>query len=262
MAESIRTDGVTHLLRNSSLGTVGARALQRRAVPGEVEATRELRSFNQDEHVVAQENLTTSRQPPSSRPLITVRRSRAGIHLETDRLVLRPWTHHPDDLAQLADLYSQPSLVRFLGVCRDSAIRMVDDWSRRMANDPRQIMAAIEVRATGALVGTIMLNLLPGERHMEVGWHLHPNAEGHGYATEAARAVIDRGFRLGLPEVFAIVLPNNTRSQRVCRRLGMTHLGRTIRYHDTEYELFHLVAGRRTRTIRSAGLVHQDPQSQ
>ena len=259
MAESIRTDELGHLLRDSSLGTAGARALQRRAAPGQVAAIRELRSSNRDAQVIAREHLTSQRPP--ARPPVTDRRSPAGLRLETDRLVLRPWTHHPDDLAQLADLYSQPSLVRFLGVWGDSAVRMVDDWSRRMADDPRQVMAAIEVRATGALVGTIMLDLLPGGHHMEVGWHLHPDAEGQGYATEAARAVIDRGFRLGLPEVFAIVVPDNVRSQRVCRRLGMTHLGRTTRYHDTEHELFQLSAGRRARTIRSAPLVHQDPEA-
>jgi hypothetical protein len=33
-----------------------------------------------------------------------------------------------------------------------------------------------------------------GVGEVEVGWHLHPDSWGHGYATEAARAVIDRGF--------------------------------------------------------------------
>jgi RimJ/RimL family protein N-acetyltransferase len=54
--------------------------------------------------------------------------------------------------------------------------------------------------------------------------------------------LITRGFRIGIPEVFALIKPDNPRSQAVARRLGMRHLGRTTRYHETEYELFHLVA--------------------
>ena len=77
---------------------------------------------------------------------------------------------------------------------------------------------------------------------MEVGWHLHPDSEKRGYATEAGRGVITRGFRLGVPEVFALIKPDNPRSQAVARRLGMRHLGRTTRYKDTELELFHLPA--------------------
>jgi RimJ/RimL family protein N-acetyltransferase len=171
------------------------------------------------------------------------------VRLESERLVLRPWTHHPDDIDRLAGLYSQPSLVRFLGPVREPVGRMVDDWAKHMAADPREFIAAIEVRATGVIAGTVLYNLLPGEHHMEVGWHLHPDSEGHGYATEAARMVIQRGFGLGIPEVFALVVPKNLRSLRVCRRLCMKHLGRTTRYHHTEYELFHQIAPRRRNSV-------------
>ena len=42
--------------------------------------------------------------------------------------------------------------------------------------------------------------------------------------------------RLG--EVYAVVRPDNTKSLAVCRRLGMTALGRTSKYYETELELF------------------------
>lgn len=171
------------------------------------------------------------------------------MRLGTERLILRPWTRHPDELDRLDDLYSRPSLVRFIGVRRDPVDRMVEQWNLRMAADPRQLIAAIEVRATGMLAGVIMLDLLPGEHHMEVGWHLHPDSEGYGYATEAGRTVLAHGFRIGLPEVFALVVPKNLRSQRVCHRLGMTNLGRTTRYHDTEYELYHRIAPQRRNSV-------------
>jgi RimJ/RimL family protein N-acetyltransferase len=67
--------------------------------------------------------------------------------------------------------------------------------------------------------------------------------------------VIERGFGLGIPEVFALVVPTNLRSLRVCRRLCMKNLGRTTRYHYTEYELFHL-----PRPRRRANSVARTPQ--
>ena len=72
--------------------------------------------------------------------------------------------------------------------------------------------------------------------------HLHPDSWGHGYATEAARAVIDRGFSAGVPEVYAVVRPGNAPSMAVCRRLGMTALGRLRRWYDVELEAFRLMA--------------------
>jgi RimJ/RimL family protein N-acetyltransferase len=88
-------------------------------------------------------------------------------------------------------------------------------------------------------MGTVILVRLPdGDGELEVGWHLHPDAWGHGYATEAARAVLTRAFRRGVGEVFAVVRPDNAASLSVCRRLGMAGLGRTDRYYDSELELF------------------------
>jgi RimJ/RimL family protein N-acetyltransferase len=164
------------------------------------------------------------------------------VRIETERLVIRPWSHRPDDLDRLVDLYSRPSLVRYIGWMREPVGHLVDEWDRRMADDHRQVVGAIEVRETGVVAGTVMYILLPGGHHMEVGWHLHPDSERRGYATEAGRAVIARGFHIGVPEVFALVKPDNPRSQAVARRLGMRHLGRTTRYHETEFELFHLAA--------------------
>ncbi len=162
--------------------------------------------------------------------------------IETERLVIRPWTHEPADLVRLAALYSRPEVTRFIGAFRDRPRDAVDRWRERMAADRRQIIAAIEVRATGVVAGSVLYKPLPGEHHMEVGWHLHPDSFGNGYATEAGGAVVERGFRLGVPEVFAVVRSDNPKSQAVCRRLGMRHLGITSRYYDRELELFHLLA--------------------
>ena len=68
---------------------------------------------------------------------------------------------------------------------------------------------------------------------VEIGWHLHPDSWGNGFATEAAVAVLRRGFADGLLEVWAVTDPGNHRSAAVCRRIGMQLLGITHRwYHE------------------------------
>jgi RimJ/RimL family protein N-acetyltransferase len=98
------------------------------------------------------------------------------------------------------------------------------------------------VRATGELLRTELKPLPDGVGEVEVGWHLHPDSWGRGYATEAARAVIARGFSAGVPEVYAVVRPGNEASIAVCARLGMQPLGRFRRWYDVELETFRLVA--------------------
>ena len=73
----------------------------------------------------------------------------------------------------------------------------------------------------GELVGTV--NVAVGEhRQGEIGFMLHPDHQGHGYATEAAEAIVELTFgTYGLHRVCASVEPRNTASVRVLERLGM-----------------------------------------
>ena len=58
---------------------------------------------------------------------------------------------------------------------------------------------------------------------VELGWRLARPAWGHGYATEAGLAALRFGFgTMGLPEVVAVTMARNVRSQAVMRRIGMT----------------------------------------
>ncbi|MGE2764155.1 GNAT family N-acetyltransferase [Escherichia coli] len=59
---------------------------------------------------------------------------------------------------------------------------------------------------------------------LEIGWRLIPEHNGKGYATEAAKAIIeDAAERLGATYLVAVAAPENIPSQRVMRRLGMTY---------------------------------------
>jgi RimJ/RimL family protein N-acetyltransferase len=163
--------------------------------------------------------------------------------LRTDRLRLRFWTTAPVDLARMADIYGREEITRWVGGTPSvPPEELVSRWATVHALDERYGCWAIEL-PDGVVAGTVLFKPLPnGVGEIEVGWHLHPDSWGHGYATEAARAVIDRGFSAGVPEVYAVVRPGNARSMAVCRRLGMTALGRLRRWYDVELEAFRLMA--------------------
>jgi RimJ/RimL family protein N-acetyltransferase len=169
--------------------------------------------------------------------------SSAGELLRTERLRLRAWTTSPSDLARLEDIYGRDEVTRWIGGPPTVPVAQLPErWAAVHAADQRYGCWAVE-REDGIPAGTVLFKPLPnGVGEVEVGWHLHPDSWGHGYATEAARAVVERGFEDGLPEVYAVVRPGNEPSMAVCRRLGMTHLGRMRRWYDVDLEAFRLMA--------------------
>jgi ribosomal-protein-alanine N-acetyltransferase len=90
------------------------------------------------------------------------------------------------------------------------------------------------------LLGTVSLRRYMRDRRAELGYWLARPAWGHGFATEAAQAVLDFGFReLGLARVYAQVLAGNSASLRVLDKLGMMnegkkrqHVAKASRLHD------------------------------
>lgn len=173
--------------------------------------------------------------------------------ITSDRLLLRPWQDYDADF--LLDLESRWEVTRFLGArpttMRTRADALASIARRRAVDHPVHGIWAVTTAADGQPVGNLLLKPIPVSADepraepadIEIGWHLHPAAWGHGYATEAAQAVLDDAFRRGLRKVLAVTDPGNHASQAVCRRLGMTHLGRTTRYYDTANELFEKLPG-------------------
>ena len=76
------------------------------------------------------------------------------------------------------------------------------------------------------LLGSVSLRRFSRDRRAELGYWLGADAWGKGYATEAAGALVDFGFReMGLSRIYAQVLAGNVASCRVLEKLGMLHEG-------------------------------------
>ena len=142
--------------------------------------------------------------------------------MRTERLELRPW--RDDDAAAFHRIWGDPEVV-FWGPARDvdASRAMLERVRARCAGRPAPVgwHAIVEVQ-TGEIVGNVVLQpspFAPGD--LEVGWHLRRDRWGRGYATEAARVLMNRAFEAALaPTLVCAILPSNTRSQRVARRLG------------------------------------------
>ncbi len=81
----------------------------------------------------------------------------------------------------------------------------------------------IELSATGQCIGQIEINQGPRFPEPELGWQLNADAEGQGYAYEAAVALRDWAFGAHqLETLVSYVDPDNTRSIRLAERLGAT----------------------------------------
>jgi RimJ/RimL family protein N-acetyltransferase len=154
--------------------------------------------------------------------------------IRTDRLVIRPWQVEEAD--RYLEISRRPEVVRWLPrppIDRHEAITRIERNLAQLAADPRLGRWAVVDKSTGVPAGTVILQPLPdGDGEVEIGWHLHPDSWGHGFASEAADAVLTRAFANGLAEVWAVTDLENRRSGAVCRRIGMRLLGVTHRWYD------------------------------
>jgi RimJ/RimL family protein N-acetyltransferase len=143
----------------------------------------------------------------------------------TARLVLRPFTDV--DRAPFAELNAHPLVVESLGSSptRAESDAFVERINEEMAHEGWGLWA-VAVAGGAPFVGMVGLHrvnaTLPCAPAVEVGWRLHPQHWGHGYATEAAAAALRFGFdQADLDEIVAFTTTLNTRSQAVMERIGM-----------------------------------------
>lgn len=148
--------------------------------------------------------------------------------LETDRLLLRPWR------------VAEAAVQRELWAERDPRVpphRRIDAGGRPTVAEIEQAiragrssggLPAVERKAVGDVIG--YCGLIDRGRgfggESELAFELLRRTWGHGYATEAATAVVDWARLTGYGRLWATVWEWNTASRRVLEKLGFTEAGR------------------------------------
>jgi RimJ/RimL family protein N-acetyltransferase len=146
--------------------------------------------------------------------------------IQTERLLLRRWK--PSDRGPFGVMNADPEVMRYFPapLGREASDALADRIDERMERQGFGLWA-LERRDNGEFIGFTGLNPMPdgtpGAGGQEIGWRLAASAWHQGYATEAARAVVDVAFGgLQLPEIWSITAVVNEPSIAVMRRIGMT----------------------------------------
>lgn len=149
--------------------------------------------------------------------------------LTTERLLLREF--EPGDWRATLAYQSTPEYLRYYPWTRrtEEGIRNLIErfiaWSRELPR--RKFQLALVLKADGQLIGNCGIRVNPANPwEADIGYELDHHYWGHGYATEAARALLGFGFEeLALHRIYANCLTENTASARVLERIGMRREG-------------------------------------
>jgi RimJ/RimL family protein N-acetyltransferase len=152
------------------------------------------------------------------------------VFLETERLVLRPFTD--DDADRLFSLDNDPDVMRFINGGKPTSHETIKTQTlpRLLYDYPcfgTRGYWAVEEKDTGIFLG--WFEFRPLDDHsaavVELGYRLNKTAWGKGYATEGSRALISKGFTdLGVERVTANTMAVNIRSRRVMEKAGLSFL--------------------------------------
>ncbi|WP_326833909.1 GNAT family N-acetyltransferase [Amycolatopsis rhabdoformis] len=156
--------------------------------------------------------------------------------LTTERLRLRTLTEADTDA--VVAVFADPAMSRFFAADFSDPEQARAMVARRLAYSGPEGQGhwVIEhVEHPGEVIGVAHLrpsSELPGEV-AELGYYIAAKHAGKGFATEAARALVDHGLTtLGLPAVWALVHEDNAASLAVTRRLGFLDVGSGVHYGD------------------------------
>ncbi|REG84628.1 GNAT family N-acetyltransferase [Winogradskyella sediminis] len=158
--------------------------------------------------------------------------------LETKRLILRPIT--TEDIQDFFELDSNPKVHLFLG---NQPVKTIEESEAMVANILEQYKTnglgrlAVVKKHTGEFMGWSGLkyekNVRKEFNYYDIGYRLKEQFWGQGYATEAAIASLNYGFKdLQLKHIGAAADINHIASNTILKNIGMQPSG-TFKFEDT-----------------------------
>ena len=155
--------------------------------------------------------------------------------LRTERLRLRRF--EPGDAPFILRLLNEPGFLRFIG---DRGVRTLEDARLYLERVPLESYRThgfgvylVERGPRGIPIGMCGLTHKEWLPAPDLAYAFLAEHGGHGFATEAARAVLAHArATLRLERLVAIVLPDNTASIRLLQKLGFTAEGVVVDPRD------------------------------
>jgi RimJ/RimL family protein N-acetyltransferase len=152
------------------------------------------------------------------------------MELITERLILREFTGN--DWPAVLAYQSDPSYLQYYewtgrtpDAVQEFVQRLIDDQKEQ----PRvKFQLAVTLKSDQQLIGNCGIRMDSADAHeADIGYELSPEHWGNGYATEAARAILQFGFmELRVHRIWAACVADNIGSAHVMEKLGMQNEGR------------------------------------
>ena len=164
--------------------------------------------------------------------------------IETARLRLYP--PRPEDLEACLAMDRDPEVMRFIRPIPEDAEAQRAEIRAALDGPPGPgAFWHVEKRSPSSVGGPGFIGWcgvfpLQDSGLMEIGYRFVRAAWGRGFATEAAAAALDHGFRaLALDPIVAVSAPANVASHRVLRKIGLRAAG-TAKHYGRELPFFEL----------------------
>lgn len=167
------------------------------------------------------------------------------MKLETERLILRDFVK--EDWRRVLEYQSDPLYLRYYEWTErtpEAAQEFVGWFLEHQKQNPRiKFQLAVTLKSNSQLIGNCGIRMdHTNAFQADIGYELDPKYWNHGYATEAAHAIVDFGFHnFGLHRVWSWCVADNLGSAHVLEKLGMRregHLRQNEYYRDRWWDTF------------------------
>lgn len=141
--------------------------------------------------------------------------------IQTERLIIKPYS--VEDMDGLVDLLMNPQITKTFMVPKFESVEQVKNLAEKLIDFSRvEDIEHLEygIYLDGEIIGFIN-DCGKNDEEIEIGYVIHPDYQGHGYATEAVRAIICELRETGFHKVNAGYFAENIASRRVMEKCEM-----------------------------------------
>jgi [ribosomal protein S5]-alanine N-acetyltransferase len=142
--------------------------------------------------------------------------------IETQRLLIRPFK--ASDWKDAVEYCTDPIVMKYIpiGLMNEQKVK---EFVSEEPNDETECYA-IELKSNNKVIGQIIYHPWFEKLTYEIGWIINPAFQNQGFASEAAKAVIEYGFQeQKLHRIICTCQPDNPASWKVAEKIGMRREG-------------------------------------